>query len=64
MKFELLFHFFLSYNCAYSINVEGFEFQDNKAMTHITEENGIASNEFLVKMKFLISFLMYAFQGY
>ena len=33
-------------------------------MTHITEENGIASNEFLVKMKFLISFLMYAFQGY
>ena len=66
MKFELLFHFILSYNCVYSINVEGFEFQDNKAMTHITEENGIASIEFLVDMmKLEVFILMFnAFQGY
>ena len=48
MKFELLFQLFFSYNCVNSINVEGFEFQDNKAMTHLTEENGITSIDLLV----------------
>ena len=48
MKFELLFLFIFTYNCVKTIKVDGFEFQDNKATTHITEENGIASTEFLV----------------
>ena len=31
-----------------SVKVEGFEFRDNNATTHITEENGVASINFLV----------------
>ena len=48
MKLVLLFQYFFSYNCVNSIKVEGFEFQDNTATTHITEENGIASINFWV----------------
>ena len=37
--------------CVNSINIEGLEFEDNKATTHITEENGIASINFWVGYK-------------
>ena len=58
MKFELpfLFIFSFSYNSVSTIKVDGFEFQDNKATTHITDENGIASVNLLVKitMKYIL----------
>ena len=52
MKFELpfLFIFFFSYNSVSTIKVDGFEFQDNKATTHITDKNGVASVDLLVKL--------------
>ena len=34
--------------CVNSNNIEGLEFEDNGATTHITEENGIASINFWV----------------
>ena len=48
MKFVLLFQYVFSYNCVNSMKVEGFEFQDNTATTHITEDNGLASINFWV----------------
>ena len=48
MKLVLLFQYVFSYNCVNSIKIEGFEFQDNAATTHLTEDNGIASINFLV----------------
>ena len=37
--------------CVNSTQIEGFEFEDNRAPTHITKENGIASTNFWVKVK-------------
>ena len=48
MRLFLLFIYILSDNCVNSVKVEGFEFRDNYAATHITEENGVASINFLV----------------
>ena len=48
MKLVSLFQFVFSYNCVNSIKIDGFEFQDNTATTHITEDNGIASINFWV----------------
>ena len=54
MKFELLFQLIFSYYCVHTFTVGGFEFEDNKAMTHVTEENGIAFVDFLVLLKDLV----------
>ena len=48
MRLFLLIIYILSDNSVNSVKVEGFEFRDNNATTHITEENGVASINFLV----------------
>ena len=54
LDMRFLISLYLLFQLSYSLDVKGFDFQDNKAQRHVTGENGAAKITIKVREKWMI----------